>query len=368
MSRIALISNSFMSLYNFRHEFIYRLMEEHEVILICPMEEGDDLRSEDYRSKGCRIIDISIVRRGKNPFTDMALEKRFYSLLKQEKPDLVITYTIKCNIYAGRACIKLGIPYFINITGIGVAFEKAGLLKMITTLLYKKPYAKAERIFFQNEDNRNIFHEAGLKSDDELMVPGSGINLKRFAYREYKPEYMNTFIYIARLQKAKGTDEFLEAACKMKDRHDDVSFVVLGKCEEAYEEQVAKLQADGVLKYYGWRDDAIDFIDKSGCMINPSYHEGMSNVCLEAAALGRPLIVTNIAGCREIVDDGVNGFLIPTHDADSLLGKMEAFYNMTFEEKKAMGASGRTKIEKEFDRNKVIDIYINEINRSGKNL
>lgn len=366
MKHIALISNSFISLYNFRNELIYELLKQYKVTLVCPMEDGDKERSADYLEKGCNIVDISISRRGKNPFAELALKRRYIQILSDIKPDLVITYTIKCNIYAGGAAHKLGIPYFMNITGIGVAFEKPGLLKTITTCLYKKPYANSKAIFFQNEDNRQIFHDAGLASEFEKMVPGSGINLDKFAYREYQKEYENTFIYIARLQKAKGTEEFFRAAKLMKDAHEDVSFVVLGRCEEDYAKELKSLEEQGVLTYYGWRDDARSFIEKSGCMINPSYHEGMSNVCLEAAAVGRPMIVSDIAGCREIVDDKVNGFLIPIKDSDALFSRMEAFYNMTFEDKRQMGILGRQKIEKEFDRKKVIEIYKDEIRNTLK--
>lgn len=363
MKHVALVSNSFMSLYNFRHEFIFSLLEQYKVTLICPMENGDDERFIEYADKGCGLETVEFVRRGKNPFADMKLQNTFLKILKRVKPDIVITYTIKPNIYCGNACIKLGIPYFINVTGLGVAFEKEGLLKKITCMLYKKPYNKASRIFFQNDANRKAFNDARLVSSGEIMVPGSGINLERFSYREFKENYSKTFVYIARLQKAKGTDEFFEAALRMKERYPDSEFVVLGNYEESYEDRVNELTNKNVIKYYGWQDNAIDYMDKSGCIVNPSYHEGMSNVCLEAAALGRVVIASDIPGCKEIVEDNVTGILVKPKDADCLFDAMEKYYKLSFADKKEMGRCGREKIKEEFDRNIVIRIYMDEIKK-----
>lgn len=361
MKHVVLVSNSFMSLYNFRHEFIFALLSKYKVTLVCPMEEGDEERFFEYKANGCNLEEVSFVRRGKNPLADMKLEKTFLEIFERIKPDLVITYTIKPNIYCGRVCKKLGIPYFINITGLGVAFEKEGILKKITCMLYKKPYAGASKVFFQNEENRKVFHEAGLVSDEEIMTKGSGINLERFAYRDYLVDNSHTYIYIARLQKAKGTDEFFSAAKRMKSKYPDTKFLVLGKYEETYEEQVEELTKKGIIQYYGWQDNAIDYVAGSGCLINPSYHEGMSNVVLEAQALGRPVIATDIPGIKEIVEHEKTGILVKTKDEEGLFKAMEAFYHMSFDEKVKMGQRGREKVSKEFDRNIVIDIYMNEI-------
>ena len=357
MKKIALISNSFISLYNFRYELIHELLKEYDVTLVCPMSEKDYTQFDEYRKKGCHVRETELKRRGKNPFADMLLFRQYVRILGEIRPDLVITYTIKPNIYAGRAAHKLGIPYFINVTGIGVAFEKEGILKAITTGLYRKPYKDARKVFFQNNSNKEIFHAAGLVNANEHIVPGSGINLNKFALCDYTGECADTFIYIARLQRAKGTGEFLNAACRIRKERPESKFIILGQMEEPFEDEVNRLTAMGGANYYGWQDTPIEYIRRAGCMVNPSYHEGMSNVCLEASAMGRVVIASNIPGCREIVEDNVTGFLVEPQDEESLYREMIHFLDMDIDSKRRMGMAGRAKIEAEFDRNKVIEIY-----------
>lgn len=363
MKHIMLISNSLMSLYNFRHEFVLRLLDEYKVTLVVPMEPEDYARFEVFKVKGCELIETNYKRREKNPLHEFALYKLYGKIIGETKPDVVITYTIKPNIYAGMICSKYMVPYMVNITGLGTAFEKEGLLKKAVVLMYKKALKKCDTIYFQNEVNLKIMQDCKLPLNNVKMVPGSGINLEKFSVTEYPPENTESYLYVARIMKAKGADEFLEAAERLKKKYPEVSFDVVGFCEEAYEERLARLQQDGVLTYHGWQDNAVQFFRKCSCLINPSHHEGMSNVCLEAAATGRPMIVSDIPGCKEIVTDKETGFLFPAGNTDNLFEKMEEFHLLPYEQKIQMGLAGRKKIEVEFDRNKVIDIYLHEIQR-----
>ena len=355
--KIFLISNSLISLTNLRHEFILKLLDNYDVSLVCPLEPQDEMRFKPFKEKGCGLIETSFARRSTNPLSELKLKKLYRRILKKHMPDLVITYTIKCNIYAGMACEKLNIPYMVNITGLGTAFEKNGLLKTISVILYKKALKKCNTIFFQNKQNQKIMEGFGLVRDNAKLVTGSGINTEHFKLLPFPKEGSVGYIFIARIMKAKGADEFLEAASLMKKKYPDSSFTVLGYCEEDYTDKLKKYEDAGVISYKGWQEDSIPFLEKSMALVLPSYHEGLSNVCLEASSCGRAIIASDISGCRETVDNGVTGFLCKKEDVTDLYDKMEQFYLLPYDRKKEMGLKGREKVSREFDRNKVIEVY-----------
>lgn len=361
MKHIVLISNSLNSIYNFRYEFVMELLQKYKITLMIPLEETDAPRYKELQEKGCNFIETPFKRRATNPFEELSLCRVYRRLLKQEKPDLVITYTIKPNIYAGMACAKLGIPYFANVTGLGTAFEKKGLLRLISVLLYRNGLRKCNRIFFQNSQNRQIMEEAGICRGNAQMVAGSGINLERFSVSDYPKE--DAFLFMARIMRAKGADEFLKAAERIKAEYPEVSFLLLGEYEEDYRERVKSLEAKGVITYYGWQSHPEEYYAMASCLVNPSYHEGMSNVCLEAAASGRPVLASAIPGCRETLTEGVTGLTFSPKNADALYECMVKFHQMSYEEKVKMGRKGREKMEREFDRRKVIAVYQEEIEK-----
>lgn len=362
MKHIVLVANSFISLYNFRYELLHALLERYKVTLLTPMEESDYSLFAEYREKGCEVVETPFRRRGKNPFSDLALRKRYIRLLAEINPDLVMAYTIKPNIYAGMACHKLGIPFLANITGLGTAFEKEGILKSISVALYRRSLKGTNVVFFQNSQNREIFRSCGLRGKREVMLPGSGVNLERFPFTEF-PEGEDAYLFMARIMKAKGADEFLYAASVLKEKYQALSFHVVGFCEEAYEERLKELEKKGIIRYHGFQQDTRPFLENATCIVQPSYHEGMSNVCLEAAAMGRPLLVSDIPGCRETVNDGETGFYVPVKEKEALLQRMEQFHFLSLEQKKEMGRKGREKMEREFDRRLVIQKYLEEIKR-----
>lgn len=363
MKTLVFVSNSFGSLYNFRQELIWQMAEQYRVVIVTPMNDEDYALYETWKARGIFLEETFLSRRGKNPLQEGKLIQQYRRLLERIKPDLVITYTIKPNIYAGMACHRLGIPFFANITGLGSAFQGNGILRLLSAFLYRKSLKNAEVVFMQNKEIESVFHKYGIRGKKMILVPGSGINLEKFRVLPYPEENVNRFLYIARIMKEKGAEEFFYAAEQLKIRYPKACFDVVGFCEETYEEKLKDLETRGVIKYHGWQTDVRMFLQKAGCVVQPSYHEGLSNVCLEAAAAGRPLLVSDIPGCRETVNEGLSGFVFPPGDKTALLDCMERFCRLDYAEKTAMGVEGRKKMEKEFDRKKVVLVYREQIER-----
>lgn len=363
MKTLVFISNSFGSLYNFRQELICQMAEQYRVVIVTPMSREDYGLYETWKAKGILLEETALSRRGKNPLQEGKLLRQYKSLLERLKPDLVITYTIKPNIYAGMACQRLGIPFFANITGLGTAFHGTGILRNVSAFLYRKSLKNADAVFMQNKEIESVFLKHGIQGKRMILVPGSGINLEKFPVLPYSEENANRFLYIARIMREKGAEEFFYAAEQLKKRYPKACFDVVGFCEETYEEKLKDLETRGVIKYHGWQNDVRMFLQTAGCVVQPSYHEGLSNVCLEAAAAGRPLLVSDIPGCRETVNEGLSGFVFPPGDKEALLDCMERFCRLNFAEKTAMGVAGRRKMEKEFDREKVVLLYREQIER-----
>ncbi|MBE5895736.1 MAG: glycosyltransferase family 4 protein [Lachnospiraceae bacterium] len=363
MKTLVFVSNSFGSLYNFRQELICQMAEQYRVVIVTPMNDEDYALYETWKARGIFLEETFLSRRGKNPLQEGKLIQQYRRLLERIKPDLVITYTIKPNIYAGMACHRLGIPFFANITGLGSAFQGNGILRLLSAFLYRKSLKNAEVVFVQNKEIESVFHKYGIRGKKMILVPGSGINLEKFRVLPYPEENANRFLYIARIMKEKGAEEFFYAAEQLKMRCPQACFDVVGFCEETYEEKLKDLETRGVIKYHGWQTDVRMFLQKAGCVVQPSYHEGLSNVCLEAAAAGRPLLVSDIPGCRETVNEGLSGFVFPPGDKTALLDCMERFCRLDYAEKTAMGVEGRKKMEKEFDRKKVVLVYREQIER-----
>ncbi|MGN0326533.1 MAG: glycosyltransferase family 4 protein [Lachnospiraceae bacterium] len=359
--KIVMISNSFGSLYNFRYELICALSLNYQVVLFTPMKEADYKKYEELKEKGCGLVETPFKRRGKNPLAELSLYRQYLRLLKQEKPAAVLTFTIKPNVYAGMACSKLKIPYMTSVTGLGTAFQKNGPLKWAAVFLYHLGVKKAAKIFVQNESNRAVLQKEKILHGNEVMITGSGVNLEKFDCLSYDENNAGNFLYIGRLMKEKGADEYLEAAIRMKKKYPETQFHMIGFYEDDYKDRITRLEAEGVIVYHGFQDHIQPFLQNAGCVVQPSYHEGMSNVCLEAAASGRPVIASDIPGCRETVEDGKTGYLFQVTDADALYQKEEQFYLMSPEEKRTMGLCGREKMEREFDRKKVVERYLSEL-------
>lgn len=367
MKRVLILANNDIGLYNFRKELIKTLLsEKYQVYLSLPYGKKTQL----LQNQGCFFIETSIDRHGTNPITDMKLLQNYKKIMQEYNPDIVLTYTIKPTIYGGMACQKMGIPYIANITGLGTAVEQGGLKQKLILILYKKAFRKVDCVFFQNQKNQSFFKEHGFSIPNQKLLPGSGVNLDAHCYEPY-PEKDDTihFLFIGRMMKDKGIDELLAAAQRIKEKYDHVLFDLIGFCEADYKgkAQLETLHKQKIINYMGHQDAIHDHIKAHHALIHPSYHEGMANVLLEAAACGRPVLASNIPGCQEAFDEGITGFGFEPRNVDDLVRAIEKFIALPYEDKKAMGIAGRKKMEQEFDRQIVVDAYMEEIENILKN-
>jgi glycosyltransferase involved in cell wall biosynthesis len=364
MKKVVILSNHHAYTYNFRKEIIQRLIDEHyKVYVVLPYGEKVELLKE----MGCEFIDLPLDRRGMNPITDLKLLLNYHKIIKHIKPDAVLSYTVKPNIYGGIVCRFLNVPFFPNVTGLGSAVENESVIQKVLVQMYKFAYKKASCIFFQNEENQQFFKNKRIKIKKSRVIPGSGVNTQYFSLIPYPSDETIEFVFISRIMKEKGIDQYLKAAEFIRGKYPNTKFHVLGFCEEDYEQKLQELQDKGIIHYHGMQSDVREFHKISHCTIHPTYYpEGMSNVLLESAASGRPVITTNRSGCREIVDDGVNGYIIEQQNSQDLIEKVEMFLALDYEQKMQMGLAGRTKVENEFDRKLVINAYLQEIKELEK--
>lgn len=349
--RILIATNHSYMFYRFRKELVEALMQEHEVILSTPFVGHED----DLQAMGLRCIDTEIDRRSINPFKDMKLLKTYRKMLDEIQPDLVITYSIKPNIYMGSACMAKGIPYVTNVQGLGTAFEKP-VLSNVVSVMYRSALRKAGTVFFENEENAQFFLHKNIISAQQMKVlPGAGINLDEYPYVPMQDDGVCSFLFVGRIMKEKGVDEFFTAAKTIKAEFGEkVAFDVVGFYEDAYKGTVDQLVADSVIKFHGFQTDVYPFYEAADCVVLPSYHEGMSNVLLEGAATGRALITSDIPGCREAVDDGVSGYLCPAKDADALYEAMRRYMELPENWRGEMGRRGRERMEQRFSKTAVV--------------
>lgn len=358
--KVLILTNYFLGLHSFRKEVVKAIIDKgHKVVISAPF---DDKRTY-FEEIGCKLVDTQFNRKGTNPIKDFSLMLLYRKLIKQIKPDVVLTYTIKPNLYGGMACQLCGTPQIVNITGLGSAVENPGWLQRITIILYKLGLRKANKIFFQNRANMEFCESHKMVKGNTVLIPGSGVNLDYHSLQNYPAEGTIKFVFISRLLKEKGIEEYFGAAVKIRNKYPNTEFHIVGPCEDAYEEQLKRLQNNGTIIYHGLQSDVRPFIGASHCTVHPSFYpEGMSNVLLESCAAGRPIITTGRSGCGEIVDDGLNGFVVKQQDADDLTAKIEKFISLPYDKKKEMGLAARKKVEKEFDRQIVVKAYLDAIN------
>ena len=358
MGKILILANNDIGLYKFRKELIEELLKDNQVFISLP--NGEFVK--ELVNLGCVFIETNISRRGTNPITDLRLMFEYKKILNRVKPDVVLSYTIKPNVYGGMMCRFTKTPYIANITGLGTAVENGGVLQSITIFLYKIALKNASCVFFQNKENAEFINSKGIIKGRQKIIPGSGVNLDHYEILDYPEDDTINFLFISRVMKQKGIDQYLDAAEYIRKKYTNTQFHILGFCEESYEEKLKAMHDKGIIQYHGMQSDVRKFHKISHCTIHPTYYpEGMSNVLLESAACGRPIITTNRSGCREIVDDGINGYVIEQQNSQDLIEKVEKFLKLSYEEKKEMGLAGRVKVEREFDRQIVVDAYKDEI-------
>lgn len=352
--KIAMIANSSSGLNNFRRDLILSMVSNsHEVIALTPCEE----RTEQLKETGIKLIDIPVDRRGMNPVHDLSLFNTYKKTIKAEKPDLVVTYTIKPNIYGGAVCRLLKVPYAANITGLGTAFQSQWMLRKIVTAMYKFSLKKAKAVFFENAGNMQIFLDNNIiRESQAVLLNGAGVNLDRFNLLPYPEDGDKIrFLFMGRVMAEKGVNELFEAMRMLKKDSFDCVLDMLGGFDENYEQKIKKAEAEGWLKYHGYQSDVRPFIENCHCFVLPSYHEGMANTNLECASSGRPVITSNIPGCKEAVIEGVSGFLCEPKNAESLYLAMKQMAETSLEERRAMGMAGRKHMEDVFDKKEVVE-------------
>lgn len=358
MKKIAVLANNDVGLYNFRKELLKRFVDEnYEVYLLLPYGK----RVEKLREIGCIYYEVPIDRRGTNPVKDFELFLRLRKLLSEIKPDIILTYTIKPNIYGGLAARTLKLPYIANITGLGSAMESPGILQLLIIWLYRVGLKGAQCVFCQNQGNLELIQEKKLVQNNVTLLPGSGVNLHDFSLQEYPNNTPVKFVLVARIMREKGVDEYFQAAEIIRKKYPQTEFHICGFCEEDYIDKLEELQNNKIVQYHGMVEDIKGVLKEMHCVVLPSYHEGMSNVLLEGAATGRPLIATDIPGCRECLQNEVSGYLVKPRNVEDLTDKIEKFLKISFDNKKKMGLEARSWVEKYFDRQLVIDAYMSEI-------
>lgn len=358
--KILIAGNEPGGMYRFRIDLIRELLKENSVTVLVP--DGEFV--EELQREGCDFIDTPIDRRGIDPHKDFKLLKLYRRIIKEVKPDLVITYTIKPNIYCGLVCSHLKIPYAANITGLGTTFQKDNAVKRLVTRLYITALKRAKVVFFENSENKDIFVQEQIVPENlTCVLRGAGVNTKHFSYQEYPKESHTRFLIIGRIMLEKGFEELICSMRRLVTEGYDVSLSVVGFCEEAYEGKLKECQDEGWLVFHGRQQDVRPFIRESHCFVLPSWHEGMANTNLECAAMGRPVITSNIHGCLEAVEDGVTGFLCEKQNADDLYEKMKAFLSLSYKERREMGCKARKRMEDLFDKQKVVQATINRLQK-----
>ena len=361
--KVLILGNSHLVVFKFRGELIERLIADGYDVTVCfpngPFGEGKKTAGK----FGCKFIENRIDRRGTNPCKDLFLLLEYFKIIKENKPNIVLAYTVKPDVYGGIVCRFLGVPFIPNITGLGKGLDEGGVVGLITKILYKMAIRNAQCVFFQNNSDKQFFDNNKIIYKKGIVLPGSGVNLEKFIPLPYpdKNEPIR-FIYVARVMKAKGIEQYFDAAREIKKEYKNVEFHVCGYCEEDYKELLEQKVKSGEIIYHGLVEDVKEYEKFCHCVVLPSFHpEGISNVLLEGAACARPLITTDHAGCKETVEDCVTGYIVKQHDSKDLIEKMKNFIELPYREKLDMGIKGRQKIEKEFNRMIVVETYLKEI-------
>ena len=332
----------------------------YEPVVIAPQDHAAEARMQ---ALGVERIPVRIDRSGANPWADLRLLARYRALLRQLRPAAYLGYTIKPNIYGSLAAASLGIPALPNVSGLGTAFIRGGALQSLVTALYRVGFARAPVVFFQNDEDRQLFVARRIvRADQARVLPGSGVDLERFAPASPAPDPL-TFLLIARLLRDKGVVEFADAARSLRAELPNARFQLLGPIDEGNRTAISRAELDswvrdGVIEHLGTTDDVRPSIAAASAVVLPSYREGLPRSLLEAGAMARPLIATDVPGCRDVVEEGVNGYLCRARDARSLAQAMRRFADLPPAERLAMGDAGRRKVQERFSEEFVVRAYL----------
>jgi glycosyltransferase involved in cell wall biosynthesis len=364
-AKIFITVNSTWNLVNFRSNLIKSLIANgYDVIAASPY----DAYVSQLHTLKCSYVPLPMDNKGTRPWRDLLLLARFFTLMRAENPDVFLGYTVKPNVYGSLAAHALQIPVINNVAGLGTVFIKGGWLNQLVRGLYRIALSRSARVFFQNEDDRQLFISGGLVSESVTdRLPGSGVDLSKFQPTPLPARHTIRFLLIARMLWDKGVGEYVEAARLLKQRGIQAECCLLGFLDVLNPAAISRKQmddwvAEGVVRYLGMSDNVREEIEQADCVVLPSfYREGTPRALLEAAAMARPIVTTDSVGCRDVVDDGVNGFLCKPKDATDLANKMGHIVSMEPAEREAMGLRGREKVERQFDEEIVISKYLEAI-------
>ena len=362
---ILMTVNAAWNIWNFRRSLVQAFLDDgHHVTVLAPHDDS----VPELERLGCRVLPLEMSVKGLNPVEDLQLVRRFMRVFRCEKPDVVLSFTIKNNIFGALAARRTGVPFIPNVTGLGTAFLSGGVLQRVAEALYRKAFRALPVIFFQNADDKTLFLERGLVTEGQVrLLPGSGIDLDRFAATDMpSAEKGVTFLMIARLLKDKGVIEFVDAARQVKAHHPNVRFQLLGAAGSENRsaiglDTVETWVAEGEIEYHGTTRDVRPFIAASHCLVLPSYREGAPRTLIEAAAMARPVVATDVPGCRSVVEHRVSGYLCEVRSAESLAAALLQFVALDPSTQGDMGRAGRDKMEREFDQVLVVTAYRNAI-------
>lgn len=365
MKTVVVVSNTSWNIYNFRLNIIKALSNiGYRVVIVAPKDNYSSQLSSDYE-----YHELFMDNKGTNPLKDMKTLISFYNIYKRIKPDIILNYTIKPNIYSTIAGDMLGVKTINNISGLGTAFISENFTTRIVKWLYKYSQAKASQVFFQNLDDYNLFTEQKLVEPNKCdIIPGSGVDLTKFTPAPVTEKNTMKFLMIARILRDKGIYEYIDAVKIVKSKYHNIEFQLLGEIGVANQTAIDKEEVDnwvqeGIINYLGTTDNVAQIISDADCVVLPSYREGTPRSLLEACAMAKPIITTNVTGCKDIVEDGLNGYLCEVKNSVDLASKIETMINLSLKDRNKMGLYARKKIVNEYDENIVIKKYIESIKK-----
>ena len=369
--RIAFVANTSWSIYKFRLYLIERLLKEGVTIYVLAPRDAYTEKFEQL--KGLTFIQLHHFHpKSISPIHDYRLYKELLHHYRTTRPSLIFHYTVKANLYGTRAAARAGIPSISVITGLGYTFSGEGWLQRGVRIGYRRELRKAAEVWFLNGDDREVFTTQHLvNADRTFLLPGEGVDTDYFhpaPYDPQAPKQITTFLLIGRLIRHKGIDEFAKAAKQLKQQQAPVQCQLLGFSDDESPVAIPRKQLEEwqeFITYLGHTDDVRPFIEKADCIVLPSYREGMPLSLLEGAAMAKALVATDTAGCRDLIEEGVNGYLCRIRDSFDLAGKMTAYLRLPAEEKQLMGLRGRERVLQQYTRETVAAIYLEKIKTLG---
>jgi glycosyltransferase involved in cell wall biosynthesis len=367
--KIAIVLNTSWNIYNFRLGLIRSLINKgHDLVAIAPEDEY----TKKVIQMGCSFERVTMDSRGANPIKDMGLIIELFRIYRRVRPDIILHFTVKPNIYGTFAARILKIPSINNVCGLGTVFLNKGLISIIAKIMYRMAFRYPNKVLFQNDADLDLFiREKLIREEITDLVPGSGLDLQKFQPREKDRHDTFTFLLISRLIFDKGIVEYINAVRKLRNKGLNARYLILGAIDEEHKRGIPArtIQAwvdEGLIEYHPRVQDVRGHIQEADCIVLPSYREGTPRTLLEAAGMARPIVTTDVAGCNHVVKDNQNGFLCKLKDADDLADKMEKMYLMSVRDRTKMGLKGRNIVVNYFDENKVIEKYNHLISQLGK--